>query len=803
MRSEASPLKGRVYFIAAPPRVNASFRTNRTSSSDHSDAWRIQTSTGTASVSTEKVSATIEASYPWLNGERHLFHERSDSRNALLVAKGGGCIVLDADNVELAPLKGMRTRLVLEMPSTGGQLHAFAPDLLRPSAQALFVAAGHAGVFRLEPESYNVTAHALVDDAWAVTLCGDVLVVGTHGSSAGAGPQLIGFDATSLAQLWAQSVPGDVWAASCGVGNEDVHSTATMLVVGGWCDLGLLAYAVTRSGVVLSARWHDSPLFVRDLMFSGGVAVAATNLNGVQGFKLSGGKFEHLWTISPGGAATGLSVAPGSGTADVVVAAFAPSYGAGFQFFGDCGKPVPCDQPPSDGAMNETSRLASDTAMLIGAAFSSAPHVHMNMTADSGLCIFGNETKHSGALRQAGVFMRGSGERFMVAMCPQLMVLPFRENTAVSERRTSGVYGNAFDSVAVSADERVLYASSEEGLATFSLPKLELLSPPAMAGEAAADSQGCIAMSDLSNSPDRLFCSAHSAGISVFSLAQPTKPEFRGHVTTSDPAQRPYSSPVPMPSLDDPAHLWLYATMGRATLSLFNVTEKDPAAAAQLATLQLPVAFVFGVAVVAVDGRQYVYVSYSNSSKRSGDESTGPTQVGILAFEATLSKASDTGVQLRALGATIGRDDQPSTVLAGGVTLDVEQQRLYVGYSCSSVVAYDISSPATPKIWSVRDLTDHMVFYVTAAPGGYVYIGLPESEDKDRTPNATATGAPPIATGMAVVDASTAESFATGKVTVLPVAWSAIAQATMPSDKSKLIVADGVSGLFSLSVSLQ
>ena len=44
-------------------------------------------------------------------------------------------------------------------------------------------------------------------------------------------------------------------------------------------------------------------------------------------------------------------------------------------------------------------------------------------------------------------------------------------------------------------------------------------------------------------------------------------------------------------------------------------------------------------------------------------------------------------------------------------------------------------------------------------------------------------------------------SFSSGAVSVLPVAWSAIAQTTMP-DRSKLIVADGSSGLFSLQVSV-
>jgi len=82
----------------------------------------------------------------------------------------------------------------------------------------------------------------------------------------------------------------------------------------------------------------------------------------------------------------------------------------------------------------------------------------------------------------------------------------------------------------------------------------------------------------------------------------------------------------------------------------------------------------------------------------------------------------------------------------------------------------------------------------------FVYIGLPASEDHDRTPNATG-GEQQIGSGMGVVDASTARSFSLGPVGVLPVAWSAIAQTTLP-DRSKLIVADGTSGLFSLDVSV-
>lgn len=66
---------------------------------------------------------------------------------------------------------------------------------------------------------------------------------------------------------------------------------------------------------------------------------------------------------------------------------------------------------------------------------------------------------------------------------------------------------------------------------------------------------------------------------------------------------------------------------------------------------------------------------------------------------------------------TVGLKDQPSSVLAGGITLDSERQRLYAAFSCSSVIAFDISSPAKPTVWATRNLTGHMVFQVSLAPG--------------------------------------------------------------------------------------
>ena len=134
------------------------------------------------------------------------------------------------------------------------------------------------------------------------------------------------------------------------------------------------------------------------------------------------------------------------------------------------------------------------------------------------------------------------------------------------------------------------------------------------------------------------------------------------------------------------------------------------------------------------------------------------------------------------------------------MTLDSERMLVFAAFSCSSVIAFDISVPATPTVWAVRRLPGHMVFQVSLAPGTSVYIGLPASEDHDRTPNATRGTA--IGTGMGVLDASTADTFASGRVSVLPVAWSAIAQTTR-TDRSRLIVADGVSGLFSLRVSIE
>ena len=156
---------------------------------------------------------------------------------------------------------------------------------------------------------------------------------------------------------------------------------------------------------------------------------------------------------------------------------------------------------------------------------------------------------------------------------------------------------------------------------------------------------------------------------------------------------------------------------------------------------------------------------------------------------------------MRALASTIGLRNQPSGVLAGGVTLDVQRKRLYASYSCSSVIAFDISAPNRPSVWAVRSLQNHMVFGTSLGPGKYLYIGLPASEDHDRSPNGT-VGTPKLGTGVALVDVSSKTAFSRGGVTLLSVAYSAIAQAALPTDRRNLIVADGSNGLYSLHVDI-
>ena len=48
-------------------------------------------------------------------------------------------------------------------------------------------------------------------------------------------------------------------------------------------------------------------------------------------------------------------------------------------------------------------------AMVIDPAFSRTPVLRLNLTSDSGLCLFNEAQKHLGALRKAGVFPRHGG----------------------------------------------------------------------------------------------------------------------------------------------------------------------------------------------------------------------------------------------------------------------------------------------------------------------------------------------------------------------------------------------------------
>jgi len=118
------------------------------------------------------------------------------------------------------------------------------------------------------------------------------------------------------------------------------------------------------------------------------------------------------------------------------------------------------------------------------------------------------------------------------------------------------------------------------------------------------------------------------------------------------------------------------------------------------------------------------------------------------------------------------------------------------------VIAFDISVPNRPSVWAVRPLQNNMVFGTSLGPANYIYIGLPASEDHDRSPNGTSSGMPKLGTGVALVDVSSKTAFSSGAVTVLPIAYSAIAQVTLPTDRRNLIVADGSNGLYSLYVDI-
>ena len=236
--------------------------------------------------------ATINASYPFLNGERFIFHERADSRNALIVAKGGGLEVLDADSRSLAPLRGVKTSLKLETQNTGGQIHSFAPDLMQPDTQRLFVAAGHAGLFRLETSTYSITSHVLAGDAWSVSSCGDLVVVGTHSSKTEA-PALTAYDATSLHQLWTEPMPGDVWATACSQENNQSESVSASytLIVGGWC-FGLRAYAISRSGMKNIGQWSETDAQRQRLY-------ASYSCSSVIAFDISVPNRPSVWAVRP------------------------------------------------------------------------------------------------------------------------------------------------------------------------------------------------------------------------------------------------------------------------------------------------------------------------------------------------------------------------------------------------------------------------------------------------------------------------------------------------------------------------
>lgn len=121
-----------------------------------------------------------------------------------------------------------------------------------------------------------------------------------------------------------------------------------------------------------------------------------------------------------------------------------------FQFFGNCAKPVACDDA------GQTFRPKANTITLLKNAFETQQHLlkHQRWTI----------TAHCGTW-QALLYTTQANVTVALAMCPYFYILPLSSaNTSPINANAFGIYANGFDSVAVPQENDVLYASLEKGL---------------------------------------------------------------------------------------------------------------------------------------------------------------------------------------------------------------------------------------------------------------------------------------------------------------------------------------------------
>jgi hypothetical protein len=236
--------------------------------------------------------------------------------------------------------------------------------------------------------------------------------------------------------------------------------------------------------------------------------------------------------------------------------------------------------------------------------------------------------------------------------------------------------------------------------------------------------------------------------------------------------------------------VWLYAMFSTTRLSVFDVSAASPADYRLLATTPVSAvnatdAFLFGSTVLTHQPTSglgttrggtgaachYVYTAFSSVSKRV---------VGVAVHRASLqpstaasSSSSSSSLVLTDLGfveAASGASTCASAQ-ASYVQLDESRRLLFAAFSCVGVAMLDLTNPASPLVLSMRYMTNRMVFQLSLGPPPFVFIGLPAKEDH-------ANGL--AASGVAIVNASDAGSFANSPEQILPVSLSAIAQAALP-----------------------
>jgi hypothetical protein len=763
------------------------------------------------------VDRAVTASYPFLNGQRLATHQRADNTTVMLVGSGSGLFVVDVDTDPTAPILApgiLHNQVRLDASAgcsgvtTGGMIHSLAPaGVLGPTTPAVFAAAGHAGLFQLDAADYEITHAVYFGDVHVVALCpGGVLIAGTH-SDAGKRAGVFAFATrtpageAALVPLWNFTTPDDVWSLACPrpSPSNDGSKSPFPLVAGGWC-WGLHLYSADGHGAAAVTSWSDGkPLLARDALLDNGMLVVAANTRGLLGFRVNATTITNVWQRSTSGLATGLSPVsqPGEAYGPLAVTSVG-TFGVQFQFFGSCALPKGCDQE----AQHQAGRNAGGIILFDDAFTSQVPS-----TAAS---ISGSFT--SGGLWQATVVKQAStGQRFVIAMSPQLVVTPLDgSNHTMINHDQFGVFGNAADSLVAPEGTGALYVSIEQGVAVFCLNSAQCPSP-AKFGAGVLDrpasyvnGAGCVA---IAASPvgfhQRLFCTAQSAGISVFdvSAANRFNPVFMGHLTMGDAPIRPYAPPVLIAALGSTSRLWLYEMMTTTTLVLFDVTDPNPALDPILCKTQLTVGtpnkhqgrdgpFLFGIAVFACEGVHFTYCAYSVAS-------TG--EIGIYVIQTTISTGEP---KMQLLGKVVAGHNR-TDAQAAYMTLDRERGRLFVAYSCAGVAMYDLLDPSKPHAVALRSFSGQMVFQVSLIPGSsLVLIGLPDNQQHG-TAAAMERGA-----GIAVVDATTPASFDSGAVQILPVAFSAIAQLLLsPPSRGlswfELVVADGAAGLYLWNVTLR